>query len=103
MLRPFYERDVAAGASTDDEAIFHIACLLINDTQYSQLGGPDADGSDVTSRVSYLILEAAHRLKIPTNIAIRVWDGLDPEFFRLAVRYLVEDKVGAPLFMGDRG
>lgn len=102
-LRPFYEADVLAGRLTDEEAIFHLACLLTNDSQYSQLGGPGPDGKDQTSRVSYLILEAAHRLKIPTNIAVRVWDGLDPEFFRLAVRYLVEDKVGAPLFMGDKG
>lgn len=102
-LRPFYERDVAAGRLADEEAIFHLACLLINDTQYSQLGGPAPDGHDLTSRVSYLILEAAHRLKTPTNLAIRVHDGLDPDFFRLAVRYLLEDKVGAPLFMGDKG
>jgi pyruvate-formate lyase len=102
-LRPFYEADVAAGCLTDEEAIFHIACTLVNDSQYSQLGGPGADGRDQTTRVSYLILDAAHRLKIPTNLAVRVWDGMDPEFFKLAVRYLVEDKVGAPLFMGDKG
>ena len=102
-LLPFYQRDVAAGKLTDDEAIFHLACLLVNDTQYSQLGGPGVDGKDMTSRVSYLILEAAHRLKTPSNIAVRVWDGLDPDFFHLAVKYLVEDKVGAPLFMGDKG
>ena len=102
-LWPFYERDVAAGILTDEEAIFHLAGLLINDTQYIQLGGPAPDGHDRTNRVSYLILEAIHRLKTPSNVAIRVWDGLDPEFFKLAVRYLVEDKVGAPLFMGDKG
>ena len=102
-LRPFYEADVAAGRLTDEEAIFHVACMLTNDSQYSQLGGPGPDGKDQTSRVSYLILEAAHRLKIPTNLAVRVWDGMDPDFFDLAVRYLVEDKVGAPLFMGDKG
>ena len=102
-LRPFYERDSAAGILTDEEATFHLACLLLNDTQYSQIGGPGADGRDVTSRVSFLILEAAHLLKTPSNLAVRVHDGLDPEFFHLAVRYLVEDKVGAPLFMGDKG
>ena len=102
-LRPFYERDVAAGVLDDEAAIFHLACLFINDTQYAQLGGPGADGKDRTSRVSFLILEAIHRLKTPSNIAVRVWDGLDPDFFKLAVRYLVEDKVGAPLFMGDKG
>ena len=32
------------GILDDEEAIFHIACLLLRDTGYIQLGGPDADG-----------------------------------------------------------
>jgi pyruvate-formate lyase len=102
-LRPYYERDVAAGILTDDEAIFHIVCLLLTETAYSQVGGQAPDGSDRTSRVSYLILEAAHRLHSTTNIGVRVWDGMDPAFFSLAVRYLLEDKVGSPYFLGDQG
>ena len=31
LLRPYYERDVAAGILTDEEAIFHLACLLLNE------------------------------------------------------------------------
>jgi len=41
LLRPYYERDIEAGILTDEEAIFHLACLLLNDTQYIQLGGLD--------------------------------------------------------------
>ena len=62
LLYPYYTRDTAAGILTDEEAIFHIACLLVRDTGYSQLGGPDTNGRDVTNPVSYLVLEAAHRL-----------------------------------------
>ena len=103
LLRPFYERDVAAGILDDEEAIFHIACLLIKDPHYSQLGGPAPDGHDQTTRVSFLILEAMHAIKIPTNLAVRVHDGLDPQLFDLAIKYLFEDGVGHPLFVGDKG
>ena len=76
---PIYDRDIAAGMLTDEEAIFHIACLLLRDTGYIQLGGPDATGIDVTSRFSFLVLEAGHRLKIPANVGVCVGEKVDPE------------------------
>ncbi|MBT5829577.1 MAG: pyruvate-formate lyase [Candidatus Latescibacteria bacterium] len=96
MLRPYYEKDKAAGIITDDEeAIWCIASLFYNDTHYSQIGGPDpATGKDMTSRISFLILEAVHRLKIPSNIAVRLHDGLDPDLLRKSVEYLFEDGTG---------
>ena len=102
LLRPCYERDVAAGILDDDEAIFHLACLLLSETAYVQLGGPDAEGNDRTSRVSYLILEAVHRIQAPANIAVRVGDGLDRGLFRRGLEILFEDKMGFPKFVGDR-
>lgn len=102
LLRPYYERDVEAGTLTDEEAIFHLACLLLSETAYIQLGGPDAEGNDRTSRVSFLILEAVHRLKAPANIAIRVGDGLSGELFRRGLEILFEDRMGFPKFLGDR-
>ena len=101
LLRPYYEQDIAAGILTDEEAIFHIACLLLSETAYIQLGGPDADGKDLTSPVSFLVLEAIHQLKIPANIAVRVGEGLDPKLFRRGVEILFEDKMGFPKFLGD--
>ena len=95
LLRPYYEADKAAGRIEDDEeVIWYIASLLFNDTHYSQIGGPAPDGHDLTSRMSFLILEAVHRLKIPANIAVRVHDGLNPELLRRAVQYLFEDGTG---------
>ena len=101
LLRPFYELDTEAGVLTDEEATFYIACLLLTETAYIQLGGPDADGNDLSSPVSYLVLEAIHRLKIPANIAIRIGEGLDPNLFRRGVEILFEDRMGFPKFMGD--
>jgi formate C-acetyltransferase len=102
LLRPYYERDTKAGILTDEEAIFHIACLLLSETAYVQIGGPDATGRDLSSRVSFLVLEAIHRLKIPANIAVRASDDLDPHLFRRGVEILLEDKMGFPKFLGDK-
>jgi len=94
LLRPYYEADVAAGIIDDEMVLWFIASLFFNDTHYSQIGGPAADGHDVTSRMSYLILEAAHLLKIPSNLAIRLHDGLDPGLLRQALIYNLEDGTG---------
>ena len=88
LLRPYYERDKALGL-TDDEAVYYLACLLINDPVYWQLGGPDETGRDQTSRISFLVLEAAGKIDTSLNITVRVHDGLDPELFRAAVACLI--------------
>jgi len=100
LLTPFYERDVAAGILSDEEAMFHIASLLLRDTAYLQLGGLDAAGVDVTNRVSYLTLEAAHRLKIPANVGVAVGEGVDRGLLRRSVEIMFEDKTGIPKFLG---
>ncbi len=101
LLRPYYERDREAGLLSDEEAVFHIACMLLTETAYIQLGGPDADGHDLTSPVSFLVLEAIHRLKIPANIAIRVGDCLSRKLLRRGIEILLEDRMGFPKFLGD--
>lgn len=100
LLRPYYEREIAAGTLDDETATFHIACLLLRDTAYIQLGGPDASGQDQTSRVSYLVLEAAHLLKIPANIGVAVGESVDPGLLRRGVEILFADKTGIPKFLG---
>jgi len=102
LLRPYYERDMAEGRLTDEEAIYYIACLLINDTHYYQLAGPGPDGRDVTSQISYLILEAAARIDTTCNLTIRVHDGLDPQFFAKSVECLFTYKNGWPRYSGDK-
>lgn len=101
ILRPYYEHDIAAGIIDDEDAVFYIACLLLNDPHYYQIGGPDKNGKDQTSRISYLILEAAHALKISCNLTIRVHDRMDEKLFRRGVEILLEDNLGYPRFSGD--
>jgi formate C-acetyltransferase len=102
LLRPFYERDVRNGVLDDEEAIFHVACLLLSETAYGQLGGPDAQGRDQTSHVSFLVLEAVRRLKTPANLGIRVGPGCSPELFRRGLELIFEERMGFPKFLGDK-
>jgi pyruvate-formate lyase len=100
LLLPFYERDIAAGILDDEEAIYHLACLLLRDTAYIQLGGPDETGRDATNRVSYLTLEAAHRLNIPANIGVCVGNDTDAGLLERGMEIIFEDKNATPKFLG---
>ncbi len=102
LLRPYYERDIEKGLLTDEEAKFYIACLLLNDTHYYQLGGPDEKGRDMTSPISFLILEAADMINTSCNLTIRVHEGLDEAFFLKSVDYLFTNKNGWPRYSGDK-
>lgn len=93
LLRPYYEKDKESGID-DEEVIWYIASLFFNDTHYYQIGGADVNGNDLTSEMSFLILEAMHRLRIPCNLAVRVHDNLNPELLNKAVTYLFEDGTG---------
>lgn len=112
LLRPFYEAERAVKMpgdavqpplnvdttpldDYDAQVVWCVASLLFNDTHYSQVGGPTADGErDLTSRMSFLILEAVHQLHIPSDIAVRVHEHLNPALLRLAVKHLFEDGTG---------
>lgn len=102
LLRPYYEKDKAAGLIDNEDAIYFIAGLLMSDTKYYQLGGPDGNGKDMVSDVSWLILEAADRLNVSANLTIRVHDGLDRNFFRRGVELLFKNKNAWPRFSGDQ-
>ncbi len=101
ILRPYYENDVKNGILTDDEAVFYLACLFLQDSRYFQLAGPDINGKDMTSKVSYLCLDAADKINIACNLTIRVHDGLDENFFKKSVAYLFKNKQGWPRYSSD--
>jgi Pyruvate-formate lyase len=94
-LRPYYEQDIADGLIEDDDAVWFIASLFFNDTHYSQIAGLIPDGTrDMTSRMSFIVLDAMHWLKIPINIALRVSDIVNPELLRRSLEYTLEDGTG---------
>lgn len=102
ILYPYYIRDIETGIIDDEDAIFYIAGLLMSDTKYYQLGGPDDNGNDLVNKVSWLVLEAADRLNVSANLTIRVHDGLNQDYFRHAVELLFKHKNAWPRFSGDK-
>lgn len=102
LLYPYYINDIQNGIIDDEDAIYYIGGLLLSDTKYYQLGGPTADGKDMTNQVSWLILEAADRLNITANLTVRVHEGLDEKFFRRSVELLFKHKNAWPRFSGDK-
>lgn len=93
-LRPYFEQDMKDGTVTEEQAVWYIASLFFNDTHYSQIGGQAPSGDPLTSRISFLILEAMHALKIPINIALRVYDRMSPELLRRSLEFTLEDGTG---------
>lgn len=94
-LRPFYDKDINDGILTDEQAVWYIASLFFNDTHYSQIAGLTPDGCrDMTSRMSFIILDAMHYLRIPANIALRVNDKVNPVLLKRSLEYIMEDGTG---------
>ena len=89
-----YYRPTCAGRETDASIVWHLASLFFNDPHYSQIGGQGPDGRDLTSPLSFLVLEAMHRLRIPANIAVRVHEGMDRRLLRRALELMVADGTG---------
>ncbi|MGA9365326.1 MAG: pyruvate formate lyase family protein [Bacteroidota bacterium] len=100
FLFPYYLRDKELGILTDEEAVFHLACYFVLDTSYTQLGGPDGSGKDTTNDLSFLVLEAAHRLKIPVNVGVSVGRNVNPQLVHRGVEIMFADKTGIPKFLG---
>ncbi|MBW1819106.1 MAG: pyruvate formate lyase family protein, partial [Deltaproteobacteria bacterium] len=101
LFNPFYEKDLAEGRITREEALELLKDLWVNFEGGSQMysptmsgvyggghllqsmviGGVDAQGNDVTSQMSYLILEAAEKVRtLQGSICLRYHDGTPKEF-----------------------
>ena len=108
-LRPFYERDLAAGRITPEEALELICCLYIQLNMILgrgsaisvMVGGRDKKGRDVTNDLTYLCLAArsATRLVYPT-VGLAWHEGTPPELTDFACRML-SSGIGDPAFFND--
>jgi len=102
MLRPFYEKDRTEGRIDREKAVYLLACFMLNDTIYWQLGGPNKDGVDQTSEISFVILDAADKANCSINLTIRVHDGMNQELFDKSLYYLIKNKNAWPRYSGDK-
>ena len=102
LFNRFYERDIQKGILTDDEAVFYLACMFLQDSRYWQLSGPDENDNDTTCHLSYLALDAADKINVAINLTIRMHDKIDPVFFRKSVELLFRHKQGWPRYSGDK-
>ncbi|MDR0670373.1 MAG: hypothetical protein LBF95_09865 [Treponema sp.] len=96
LLQPYYDEDTEKGiVVNDDEVVWYFSSLFFNDPHYHTIGGQDPiTGKDVSTKLSFLILEGQHRLNIPNNLALRIHENTNDELFTRAVQYLFEDGTG---------
>ena len=105
-LWPFYQRDLAQGRLTQEEAL-ELLCHLwarldeIGEVQNICIGGLTPDGCDATNELSYLCLEATRRVGSPhTNLSARFHDGT-PEAFHRACFEVIRTGIGFPAIFND--
>lgn len=118
VLEPYYQKDKEQGIIDEEEAVYLLQHFFIklNDISYYygermalgqsgdtaqtiSVGGYAPDGSDATTEVDYLILEAQKQLQLPQPpIALIYHDKLKPAFVNKAFE-LVRTGLGMPQFM----
>jgi pyruvate formate-lyase/glycerol dehydratase family glycyl radical enzyme len=122
-MYPFYEKDKERGSITDEEVIRLLCELRAKDMELVRvalrsakrmqhagmakwhnmvIGGVTSNGQDATNELTYLVLEAAKRLRTPHHtITLRVHEKT-PEEAMMKALDVVKTGVGMPAFVGDR-
>ena len=87
-LFPYYERDLAAGRVTHDEAVDLIRCLWensdVNDGWSTGLGGTTSTGEPAYNELTLVCLEAAHKIRRP-NLQLHVRRDMPQEVWEAAL------------------
>lgn len=120
-LNPFYEKDLAAGRITEEEATELLEYLWIKSytinkirgwshTRFSAggplyqnvtIGGQTPDGRDATNPLSYLVMRSVGRIRFTQpNLTCRYHKGTPDEFLRAAIE-VVKLGFGMPAFNND--
>ena len=122
VFGPYYEKDLAEGRITREEALellqllwvkFHELGLIYSPTlsaiyggvaalQAICIGGVDENGNDVTNPMTYLVLDTAEAMQTPEpTIALRYHDGTPRELIARAVD-VIRTGIGYPAFFNDK-
>ena len=116
-LYPFFEKDLAEGRLTKEEALDLLSCTLYKISERTLLrgslfrskddvvniavGGVKSDGSDATNLLSSLIVEAVKRCKIPgPNLSARIHKNT-PDWFWDQCLEMIGTGIGYPAMMND--
>ena len=112
-LWPFLAADLDLGRIGRSEARELLECLFIklnqeidlsstDDCQRIMLSGQTADGRDATNELSYLCLESASRLRLPSpKVGVRLHAGTPDAFFRRVVGTVRLGIAGLPELYND--
>ncbi|MCX7015079.1 MAG: hypothetical protein NTW86_21430 [Candidatus Sumerlaeota bacterium] len=110
---PYFQRDVARGELTREQALELAECFLIKfkensifgmrgaPTQCITLGGRAADGRDQTNELTYLFLEAAREVKLAEPLIHVRWHKGIPKKLMHACFDCLEAGLGMPMFLND--
>lgn len=106
ILYPYYQRDLAAGRLTKEEAFELICCLWLKlyrnyDVQQSCVGGTTPDGSSAVNELSYMMLEATEQLNIIRCLSVRFSQSTEKDFIRRALEVVGHVQKGVPFFFND--
>ncbi len=122
-MYPFYRKDTDEGAINDEEVLellceLRIKCMKPENIKLSgakraqhvgfakwrnmTIGGVKPDGKDATNELTYLVLEAANRLRIPHHtISLRIHEKT-PDDLMIKALEVVKTGMGMPAFALDR-
>ncbi|MFC1931274.1 glycyl radical protein [Chloroflexota bacterium] len=122
FLYPYYQKDIEAGTLTKEDALVLMENLFVKiagvkrmrpwtDTVYKAgyptfqgitIGGQTPEGLCAVNELSYLILEATARLRLPEPVVIcRVYSETPDEFLVKGTETLVRHGGGLPAFFSD--
>lgn len=106
-LAPYYERDVAAGVLTEDEALLLVEAFWIklstsvNSYQNLVLGGTNAQGRPCAGPLTLLCLRATEELRFDQpSLTFRWTEGLPDELWDAVLR-VIRTGTGFPALFGD--
>lgn len=107
FLRPYHERDLAAGRLTREQALELIECYLIKQNEFGtwpqgmMVGGQTRDGEDACNDLSFLFLEAAHNLRLVNPATAISWHRGTPDALLRKGIEMLADGLSHPAIFND--
>ncbi len=123
-LWPYYERDIARGALTRDQALELVESFLIKVNELNvfrswagakffpgyhmafnlAIGGQTCDGRDASNELTYIVLDATANMAMPKpSVSIKWFERTPRELMSRALEVVQEHSGGQPAFYNDPG